>query len=223
MQKSMMRFGVVLIFVGIIIAIHVSGLSDCFTFETIKSNRQFFVQYVSQHYYWAVLWYMFSYIAAVVFFLPAASLMTIIGGFLFGIRSAASYAICAATLGAVISFLLIRYLIGSIIQKRYAEQLHTFNHAMQQNGTFYLLRVRFIPLIPFAIINVLAGLTRISVWNFIWTTAVGIVPTTLVFTFAGRQLAAVSCAADLVSVPMLLALGCIMCLALLSFLFESRV
>jgi uncharacterized membrane protein YdjX (TVP38/TMEM64 family) len=216
MKSYTKKIVLALLFVGVVVGVHVSGLADYITFEQLKMNRDYLLDAVEHRYYTVVGWYIAVYMIAVACFLPVATVMTIMGGFLFGTVRAVLFANIAATSGALISFLLIRYLIGSTLQTWYAHQLETFNQAMAESGVLYLVMVRLIPVIPFAVINVLAGLTRIDVRYFVLTTSVGIIPTTFIFAFAGRRLAHVTSAADLLSWQMLVAIGLIMLVAVIS-------
>lgn len=221
MRGTLIRLCVAVIFISTIIVIHASGLSSVITLDGIQQHRHFLMDYVAHHYYHAVAWYMGCYVLTVLFFIPVAAVMAVIGGFLFGISAALLYVVSAATSGALISFLLVRYMIGAGIQKRYAVQLHSFNQAVERDGVLYLLIIRCVPIIPFAVINTVAGLTRISLATFMWTTALGIIPTTLMFSFAGQQLNALNNGAYLLSAPLLLVLAGTICLVLLSYFWRD--
>jgi len=137
------------------------------------------------------------------------------GGFVFGAVIGAVAVNVGATIGATAAFLFARYLFGNALQKKYKGKLSKFNREMDINGFGYLLTLRFIPLFPFWLINVLAGLTRVPLTTYIWTTSVGIFPGSLVYAFAGRQLTTISSPKDIISVRILLAF---MALALFSLL-----
>jgi len=85
------------------------------------------------------------------------------------------------------------------VQNKYPEKLTRFNHEVAQHGSRYLLTLRFIPLFPFFLINIFAGLTKIPVKTFIWTTSVGIFPGSLVYSFAGSQLTTLESVQDIFS------------------------
>ena len=65
-----------------------------------------------------------------------------------------------ATIGAIMAFLVARYLIGDWLQKRYAERLASFNKEIAENGYNYLLTLRLIPVFPFFLVNIFAGITK---------------------------------------------------------------
>ncbi len=135
----------------------------------------------------AVLAFIGIYIINAALSLPTAIFLTLVGGFLFGLTGVA-YVNIGATLGAVIVFIIVRYLIGESIQKKYAEKLKRFNQEIKNHGPDYLITLRFIFIFPFFVINLLAGLTKVSLFTFFWTTMLGILPGSFAYVYAGFQL-----------------------------------
>ena len=154
---------------------------------------------VAEHYGWAVLLYIGVFAAALAVSIPASAIMTTVGGFLFGMQRAMLFAPIAITLGSVMAVLLIRFLIGSHFQERYQAQLAGFNAAIKRDGAWYLLASRFSAVVPFFLINILAGLSNVSLWTFAWTTLIGCLPVTALYSFAGQQLYEIESVADLLS------------------------
>jgi uncharacterized membrane protein YdjX (TVP38/TMEM64 family) len=109
----------------------------------------------------------------------------------------------------------VRYLIGSYIQKKYRDQLASFNRALASGQVSYLLAIHFIAIIPFPLINLLAALTHVPLWTFIWTTAVGILPGSLIYAFAGNQLTTIHSLKDIFSFNIMVAFVLLALLALL--------
>lgn len=165
-----------------------SGIKNCFTFDYIKTQSAWLCAQVENHYWQTVILYLLAFVVVVIFCLPGAAVMTIVGGYLFGIFFGVIYLIIGATIGATIFFLVVRYLLGSYLQTRFASKLVRFNQLIAHRGWLFLLMLRCLPLIPFAMVNILAGLTRVKFSTFVWTTMVGVIPTGIIFTYAGRQL-----------------------------------
>ena len=211
-----------LIFVIGISIIWASGFHKCLTFDQVKANTVWLSEQVTHHYWWTVLVYIAVYIGIVICSLPGAALMSIIGGFLFGVFEASIYINIGATIGATIFFLLVRYLIGSYLQVRYAQRLTHFNEMIEQKGWLYLLMIRCIPLIPFFMVNMFAGLTKIRLSTFIWTTTIGVIPTSLIFAYAGRQLTGISQFRDVFSVPILCAMALLFLLVLIPVIINKH-
>src|SRR5690606_559225 len=81
-----------------------------------------------------------------------------------------------------------RYLLGDFVQRRYAERLRSFNDWLEREGPFYLFWLRLIPTVPFFVINLVMGLTRMRLRTFLWVSQVGMFPGTCLFAYAGSRL-----------------------------------
>ena len=75
-------------------------------------------------------------------------------------------------------------------------------------------RIHSCVIIPFFMINLVAGLTPISLWTYGWTTAIGITPGSFVFAFAGQQLGNISSARDVFTIQIMIAFALLALLAL---------
>lgn len=117
--------------------------------------------------------------------LPGATAMTLLLGWLFGFWRSVVLVSFASTAGATLAFLLSRYLLRESIQSRFGDRLQRFNAALDREGAFYLFTLRLIPAVPFFVINVVMGLTRIRVWTYWWVSQLGMLAGTCVYVYAG--------------------------------------
>jgi uncharacterized membrane protein YdjX (TVP38/TMEM64 family) len=154
---------------------------------------------------------------------PSAALFSMIGGFLFGTLKATLFVVIAGTLSASLAFLATRYFIGNQIQQAYAHHLARFNKELVTYGMYYFIIIRIIPLLPFLLVNILAGLTRVPFMTFIWTTAFGIIPATLVYTFAGQELSAVRSPKEILTFKLFFAFCALALLALIPLLIQKLI
>ena len=152
--------------------------------------------------------------------IPGATILTLAAGFLFGFFGII-YVNIGATIGAILAFLVARYLLGNWLQKRYGERFVSFNKEIAENGYNYLLTLRFIPLFPFFLVNIFAGITRIPLMTYVWTTMVGIAPASFVYIYAGRQLGAIDKPGDILSGQIMLAFVLLGLLALSPVFFKK--
>lgn len=219
---SKKRLILAVVIISIISIIWASGLHKCLTFDQIKKNTLWLKDHVEHHYWWTVLVYLATFITVILCGLPAAALMNILGGFLFGVIQGVLYIIVAATIGGTLFFLIVRYLIGSYLQTRFSSHLHAFNQAWEKKGWQFLILLRCIPVIPFFMVNTLAGLTSIDVRTFMWTTAVGVIPTALIFTYAGKQLGRIAGIHDIFTAPIIIALGLLALVGIVPLLISRR-
>lgn len=129
-----------------------------------------------------------AYVAVTGLSLPGAALMTLLMGWYFGWAASTLLVSFAATAGATIAFLLSRYLFRDAIQKRFGEKLKAFNEALDREGAFYLFTLRLIPAVPFFVINVVMGLTKLPITTYWWVSQVGMLAGTAVFCYAGSRI-----------------------------------
>ncbi len=216
-----LRVAVAVLFVMGVSGIWYSGIQSYLTIGQLQTNAAWLHEQVAQHYWQTALIYCALYIGLVVCSLPGSAFMNVVGGFLFGIFPTLILSNIAATTGATLFFLSIRYVLGGSVQKRYEHKLVHFNRMVEEKGWFYLLLIRFIPLVPFFMINILAGLTNIRVSTFIWTTSVGIIPAALIFSYAGLQLATITTFADIFSVPILILVAVMLGLTLIPMIVNK--
>lgn len=194
-----------LIFAAIVV-IRKMGWDRYVTFENLQNHKEHLQLFLREHYFLTVLGFIVLYIVVVGLSIPGATILTLSAGFLFGVERGTLYVNIGATTGAVLIFLLSRYLIGEWVQNKYGNRLTEFNRELSLNGYSYLLTLRLIPLFPFFLINIFAGMTRIPLRTFFWTTAVGIIPGSIVYTFAGSQLRYIQSEKDIFSTKILMAL-----------------
>jgi len=185
--------------IAVIVGLRFSPFGTALTFDNLKQHRDALLAFVQDRYWLSVACFIATYIVATALSLPAGLVLTLAGGFLFGALAGVFYVMIGALTGATIAFLSARYLLGKRLQEKYRDTLEKFNKEFERNGIHYLLTLRLIPIFPFFLINFLAGLTRVPLRTFFWTTALGILPATAVFAFAGRQLGTIAAASDLLS------------------------
>jgi uncharacterized membrane protein YdjX (TVP38/TMEM64 family) len=220
MQKN--RILLLVLIISAIVAIRFSSLGNILTFENLKHQRESLALIVRENYLSSSLLYIVVYILSTAFSIPGAVILTLAGGFLFGVTIGTLYVDVGATLGAAGAFLSARYLLGERLQHKYDQQLKRFNAEMDRNGMNYLLTLRLIPLFPFFLINFLSGLTQIPLRTFIWTTAVGIIPGTAVFAFTGQQLALIDSPKDILTGKILMVFIVLAVFALIPVFWKRR-
>ena len=194
------------------------GLMQYITLENLKAIRLQLLVLVENHYLLALLTYIALYILASTFSLPVGAPLTLIGGFLFGTWIATIATNIGATIGASLTFLLVRYLLADTFQKQYSAQLTTFNANIAAYGAQYLLLARLMIFIPFFLVNIGAALTNVPLLTFIVTTSLGIMPGSLVYAYAGSNIATINRISDVFSRPMIIALLLLIGCTLLSIM-----
>ena len=128
------------------------------------------------------------YVAMAALSLPGAAILTVMAGALFGLWTGVLLVSFASTIGATLAFLISRTLLRDWVQNRFGSQLKTINDGIKKEGSFYLLTIRLIPLIPFFVVNLVMGLTPIRTVTFYIVSQLGMLFGTIVFVNAGVEL-----------------------------------
>ena len=182
----------ILLFVAALIALFVYlHLGRYLTLESLKANRNALLQFYAAHRLAMVVGFIAVYIVQTALSLPGAAILSLAAGAVFGTIMGTVYVNIGATLGATIAFLLARYLLRDLIQKRFGSRLEGINTELEKGGFNYLLFLRLVPIFPFFLINLGAGMTRIPLGSFFWGTMIGIIPGSFVYCSAGGSLASI--------------------------------
>ncbi len=192
-------------------------LNEFLTFDNLKENRIILNSFVEDHYFSSVIIFIVAVVTTGVF-VPAAIPMILVGGFLFGIFWGTIYVNLGFTAGATLAFLFSRYVIGNWIQHRYESQLKSFNDDVSRHGRNYLITLRMIPLFPFLSVNYFAGVTKMPLSRYVWSTALGMLPISVAYSFAGREIGEIESPNDIMSVKFLVVILLLVLFALLPVL-----
>lgn len=188
--------------------------------DALKANRDRLLVFTDANYIAAVSAFIVLYCAVTGLSLPGAVIMTLAGGFLFGALLGTLYVNLGATGGATISFLASRYLLREWVERTFGHKLGPIQEGFARNAFSYLMTLRLIPLFPFFLVNLVSGLTRISVGTYIAATALGIVPGSFVYANAGRQLGSINSLKEIASPNVLLAFTLLGVLALVPIVYK---
>jgi len=135
---------------------------------------------------WAPLIYIAIYVVATLLILPSTAL-NLLGGALFGFWMGVVWTSIAAILAAIAAFLFTRTVGQSWVKKRLSGRLNALDAEIQQGGFFYIFAIRLLPIIPYGLVNFVAGLTSISFKSYLGGTILGTVPGLLPFVLLGNS------------------------------------
>jgi uncharacterized membrane protein YdjX (TVP38/TMEM64 family) len=160
------------------------------SFETVVAYRDTLRGAVERYGPIAVLVYAGVYVTGVALSVPGAVFLTILGGFLFGWLLGGTLAWLAATLGAILVFLIARTSIGDILARKAGPRLQRLAEGFRRDAFSYLLFLRFLPVMPFWITNLAPALLGVPLRTFALASLVGLVPATFTFAAIGASLEA---------------------------------
>lgn len=189
------------------------------TLESLKNNRDLLLSWQAEHRLATVAAFMLIYIVQTGLSLPGATILSLAAGALFGPWLGTLYVVTAATLGAGLAFFAVRYLFRDGVVKKFGGKLEGINRELERRGLNYLFFLRLVPVFPFFLINLAAGLTRLPLRTFLLGTFVGIIPGSFVYVNAGAGLAAIDTLGDIASPRVLGALALLGLFALIPAIY----
>ncbi len=185
-MKKIILFGLL----GIIVLIFFHfDLGQYLTIEYVKAQQQIIDRYYAENRVLALLGFFVLYVVITGVSLPGATVLTLVGGAVFGLTTGLILISFASTIGASIAFLVSRYLFRDAVQNRFGTSLKAINDGIDRDGPFYLFALRLVPAFPFFVINLVMGLTTLRLWTFFWVSQLGMFAGTVVYVNAGTQLA----------------------------------
>lgn len=200
---SRKRLLLLLIIAGLVAAFFGSGLHQHISLDTLKAQQQSLEALVSAQPLLSGALYVLVYVIVAALSLPGAALLTLIGGALFGLGWGLLLASVASTLGATLAMLISRFLLQSWVQQHFSQRLERINRGIEREGAFYLFALRLVPAFPFFVVNLAMGLTRLPARTFWWVSQIGMLPGTLVYVNAGRELGQLDSLAGILSPSLL--------------------
>ncbi|MGH7209471.1 MAG: TVP38/TMEM64 family protein [Nitrospiraceae bacterium] len=212
---------ILLLFAAAIGAFFYFDLGRYLSLEALKSNRDALLAFTEQHFASAVALYITIYCVVVAVSLPGAAILTLAGGFLFGSVLGTVFVNLGATTGATLAFLAARYLLRDWVEGKFGHRIGAIQEGFSKNAFSYLMTLRLIPLFPFFIVNLVSGLTRVSLATYVAATAIGIIPGSFVFAYAGRQLGMINSLKEIASPNVLLAFTLLGLLALVPIIYRK--
>jgi len=200
MSKKMI-LGIILVATIVLLAVN---FGQYLTLENAKAQQALLNDYIESNFAVAAATYFILYIMITAFSIPGAAVVTLLGAALFGFWTSLLLVSFASTIGATLAFLSSRFLLRDWVQGKFGDKLSTINQGVEKDGAFYLFSLRLIPVFPFFLINLLMGLTPISVGRYYLTSQLGMLPGTAVYLNAGTQLAEIDSLSGIVSPSVLL-------------------
>lgn len=174
---------------GLVIAYCV-GATEFLSFETLRIHRGELQNLVAQNPVLSVLGFILVYIVVVALSLPAGSILTIVGGFLFGVSAGTIYVVLAATIGALIVYLAARYAFYDYMHAKAGNAIRRMQEGFAEDALCYLMVLRLVPLFPFWLVNLVPALLGVKIRAFLLGTLIGIIPGTFVYVSIGDGLGA---------------------------------
>lgn len=157
-------------------------------FEQLKASQASFAQWHAQQPLVVAALYFLAYVVVTALSFPGALIITLAGGAIFGFWPGLLIVSFASTLGATLAFLASRFVLRDWVEARFGQRLADIHAGLDKDGAYYLFSLRLMPVVPFFLINLLMGLTRMKTWTYYWVSQLGMLAGTAAYVNAGTQL-----------------------------------
>lgn len=201
LHKKLLILGAVLV---VIAAFMYLDLGRFLTLDYIKESQARFQEMYANNRLSVIAVYMAIYVLVTALSLPGAVVLTLAGGGFFGLMVGTLVISVASTVGATLACLVARTLLRDSVQNRFGDKLTAINEGVDREGGFYLFTLRLIPIFPFFIINLVMGLTSMRLVTFFWVSQLGMLPGTIVYVNAGKELAKIDSLSGILSPPLII-------------------
>lgn len=198
------------IFVGLFLAMRYEETA----LQWLQAHHHVLQTWIENYPFRSRLLYILLFLIFIGFYLPGGILFMLLSGAFFSFAEGMFIASFANLGGAVIGFLLSRFLLGELVQDQFPQALSQVNQGLEKHGIFYLLILRVAPVIPSPIVNAVMGVTKMPLLTYSWVTLLGRIPMTALYVHLGAEFSTIDSLSDLVSFEILSALGAL-CLLML--------
>lgn len=139
---------------------------------------------------WAPVVFIFLYTVGTIF-IPSTPFM-IVAGILFGFGYGLLYSVIGGFLSSISVFAISRKLgkdwVESILQNKHLKYINKYNKRLGNGATWDITFLRMTPIMPFNVLNILMGISKVKTQNYIVGTLLGLAPSNVLAVYTGAFL-----------------------------------
>ena len=177
--------------IAIMVVAYSLGWHKQLTIKNLAENRELFSSFVQDNWFKAIGAYAGVYALTTALSLPVGSILTIIGGFLFGWIVAGLTTVFAATIGATLVFIIAKSTLGEFLRQKAGPFVKKLTAGFNEDAFGYLMFLRLVPVFPFWLVNIAPALFGVKMRTYLITTFLGIIPGTFAIALLGSGLGSV--------------------------------
>lgn len=163
------------------------GLWSYLSLDGFNHYHQQILEFEQKHVISFTVIYIISYIILIACCIPGTILFDLLAGFIYGTVLGTPIVLVSYLSGAILNFILVRTLFKDVLHQKFSHLRHIVLRDGGRKRTAYnLIGLRFIPIIPFWLLNILAAILDIPLITFIITTFIGIIPTSVIYIMIGN-------------------------------------
>ncbi len=175
------------------------GLHEVFNLQYLQEKRGSFIDQYNANPFLIAGGFFLVYVTFTALSLPAAAILTLGAGAVFGFWIGLIVVSFASTIGATLAFLIARYVFRDSMEKKFGMQLVKINQGVAKDGWLYCFSARLIPAFPFFVVNCVMALTQLKTTTYYWSSQLGMLAGTAVFVNAGTQISTIEKIGDIAS------------------------
>lgn len=196
---------------------------EYFELQYLKTNVQLAKKWAHKDILPFTVGYLILFIASLTFCIPLGKILSVLGGVIYGTLIGSIVVGFATAAGATGTFLVARYFLRDSVKAKFPGFHDKLTKRINEDGAFYLLLLRFAPVIPFPIVNSVMGLTKLRAVVFFAVSFFGTLPATIFFVSAGEELSQLQNFQDLFSAKLFLTFGILFAATLLGkFILKKK-
>jgi uncharacterized membrane protein YdjX (TVP38/TMEM64 family) len=203
-MKKIIVFIVSVVFILLFFYLFFPDFLQYMTLENIQASHDKWMGIYAAHPFRIISYFLIFNIFMAMLPVPGISMISFLGGSLFGFFPGLLMSSVATAIGNLGGFFLGRYFVHGWVKSNYGNQLIVFREQWQQDGAFALLSFRLFPLIPSFVANFVMGVTALHWWTFFWVSWVGRIPMVVVYAWSGAQFLKIQSFEEILSVKILI-------------------
>jgi len=170
----------------IAVALMVAGVLSASMVFDVRHALDGFLEWIQTQGAWGAVLFVLAYVLATVLFLPGF-ILTLGGGFVFGVAKGAILVSIGSTLGATTAFLIGRHLARDWVAAKVEgnPQFRRIDEAVAREGWRIVGLIRLSPIFPFNLLNYTFGLTKVLFRHYVVASWAGMLPGTILYVYIG--------------------------------------
>lgn len=187
-MPTIKRFAPIIFLITGLIFFFIFDGQEYLSLDQVAQQQHNLLVWTTDNFWLSSLIYISTYIIIVTFSIPGAMVMTLLGGYLFGLFPGSLWTMIAATIGSCLVFTAVQFAFSNTLETKASGSINKMRKGFENNAFNYLLTLRLIPIFPFFVINIAAGVLKIRLSTFFWATFIGMIPGTIIYTWVGTSL-----------------------------------
>ena len=164
------------------------GWAEYISLETIRTNKEELRQFIQAKYATSVFTFIFIYAFTTACCIPGAAILSLTGGYLYGVSLGATFSLTGATIGACSLYFAARTALGDSLKSRAGSAIMSMQEGFKKNSFSYMLFLRLVPVFPFFLVNLVPAFLQVRFSVYFFASVIGMVPGAVAFSLTGAGL-----------------------------------